>query len=989
AALEYATDVKSVVVGKPDRGFFNLALRDMDIPPTEAVMIGDDVRDDVGGAMALGMKGVLVKTGKYRPLDESKHGVTPTRVVSDFSEAVDLILSNSDFFSFPEREQEPPSPTAPENYFTQDVFFLELVTATQMGRSISSQSTLHDTSDLSTIRQSKASNLATRLKNFPSPSSSNHIEDLLILLDELKSLHMSSHSLLKHHPDLFEDTICRKRIQALESWGWVMEWLRIETIVAFQWLRLYRYPEGKFFRLPNAYDRCLETLRNGLMKVKSTFHEFKEEFIVMGIPLFPSLLQALCLFPVTFIQLVFKRHKDSYVQSLEAGERIDRESVVHNILMLRCSRVILLKSDTIADPMLGWTLWSEGQVLEKYAQSASASVSLHQQTRFFKLENILLRLPKMLGYLTETAPPHIDLSCLYLVNESLFRSMVALIRTRQEQFEGTYSQDRPRRHSSARISPTHTDCVHKLTASIATFGLSLRSWIDRTGYNISIDSNRPQETLTSMMDIPGHGSYDVDGILASTRPRLRMTRLLSVLCMDWLEALERDRNVRSHLSLVKSAAPEVSSSRQELHSSFEQSVEVPPKYAYEIQVLRILSDLGELQLTDMEFAILRGCVARFLAFCSAEASRHGFEGAVRESEGGGGDRGDGSSAGRRVLSVGRERSAGAGQSGGGTSASGNVPGSVSGTSLQFEPSEEVIESKGGQRRYRLLSEALGPNFRWQQGRLLGAGSDGSVHMAINCSTGELLAVKEIRLREFEVERNDAFKFVKQMMDILQQLEHVNTVQYYGFEVMPEKLLVFMEYCPDSLEKILRRRGKLEETLIQYYVKQILQGLHYIHGMSILHRDIKPGNILIGSDGRVKLADFGSSRQITSSMRARFGSTGTRLVRSLAGTPHYIAPEVINGGAPGPIGAQDIWSLGCCIIEMATGVTPWATGVPETESEWAVVYRIGLKASPPPLPSPSELSQAGRDFLLRTFKPAPERPTASALLTDDWIRTVPL
>ncbi|KAJ3298726.1 Haloacid dehalogenase-like hydrolase domain-containing protein 2 [Borealophlyctis nickersoniae] len=96
AALEYATDVKSQIVGKPEPSFFRIALDDLGVTPDQAIMIGDDVRDDVGGAMALGMQGYLVKTGKYRDGDETSKGFTPSKVYATFAEAVDAILQNQD-----------------------------------------------------------------------------------------------------------------------------------------------------------------------------------------------------------------------------------------------------------------------------------------------------------------------------------------------------------------------------------------------------------------------------------------------------------------------------------------------------------------------------------------------------------------------------------------------------------------------------------------------------------------------------------------------------------------------------------------------------------------------------------------------------------------------------------------------------------------------------------------------------------------------------
>ncbi|VBB30806.1 unnamed protein product [Acanthocheilonema viteae] len=95
-ALEYAADVESQVVGKPEREFFLTALASIDnsLTPQQAVMIGDDVRDDVLGAINAGMRAILVKTGKYSEGDELKIPETSRNCVESFVEAVDLIEKN-------------------------------------------------------------------------------------------------------------------------------------------------------------------------------------------------------------------------------------------------------------------------------------------------------------------------------------------------------------------------------------------------------------------------------------------------------------------------------------------------------------------------------------------------------------------------------------------------------------------------------------------------------------------------------------------------------------------------------------------------------------------------------------------------------------------------------------------------------------------------------------------------------------------------------
>ncbi|XP_041043320.1 haloacid dehalogenase-like hydrolase domain-containing protein 2 isoform X2 [Carcharodon carcharias] len=90
--LEYATDVKATVVGKPEKPFFLEALRSIGCQPEEAVMIGDDARDDIGGAQNAGMLGILVKTGKYQPGDGGKTSPPPYLICDAFPQAVDHIL---------------------------------------------------------------------------------------------------------------------------------------------------------------------------------------------------------------------------------------------------------------------------------------------------------------------------------------------------------------------------------------------------------------------------------------------------------------------------------------------------------------------------------------------------------------------------------------------------------------------------------------------------------------------------------------------------------------------------------------------------------------------------------------------------------------------------------------------------------------------------------------------------------------------------------
>ncbi|KAE8906059.1 hypothetical protein PF005_g24079 [Phytophthora fragariae] len=94
-ALEFSAGVQATIIGKPAPTFYNQALTDLNVAPAEAVMIGDDVRQDVHGAMALGLRGVLVQTGKYRSGDEEKIDPPPSYVATGFPDAVEWILKQN------------------------------------------------------------------------------------------------------------------------------------------------------------------------------------------------------------------------------------------------------------------------------------------------------------------------------------------------------------------------------------------------------------------------------------------------------------------------------------------------------------------------------------------------------------------------------------------------------------------------------------------------------------------------------------------------------------------------------------------------------------------------------------------------------------------------------------------------------------------------------------------------------------------------------
>jgi len=260
--------------------------------------------------------------------------------------------------------------------------------------------------------------------------------------------------------------------------------------------------------------------------------------------------------------------------------------------------------------------------------------------------------------------------------------------------------------------------------------------------------------------------------------------------------------------------------------------------------------------------------------------------------------------------------------------------------------------------------------RWQKGKLLGCGTFGTVYVGFNRETGDMCAMKEVPLVPDDSKSSESIKQLEQEINLLSGLEHPNIVQYYGSETVEDLFYIYLEYVPGgSIYKLVNDYGPLEEPVIRIYTRQILSGLAYLHSMNTVHRDIKGGNILVDTYGRVKLADFGMAKHIN----------GPATPLSLKGSPYWMAPEVLMQKNTGHDLAVDIWSLGCTVIEMATGKPPWS------EYEGAAAMFKVFKSEVPPIPD--SLSPEGRHFVQCCLCRNPaQRPKASQLLEHLFVRS---
>ncbi|KAH9947950.1 kinase [Amylocystis lapponica] len=293
----------------------------------------------------------------------------------------------------------------------------------------------------------------------------------------------------------------------------------------------------------------------------------------------------------------------------------------------------------------------------------------------------------------------------------------------------------------------------------------------------------------------------------------------------------------------------------------------------------------------------------------------------------------------------------------------------------------------------LAGSSSNVSIRWQQGRFIGAGSFGSVYSAVNLDSGSLMAVKEIKFHELPGLPN-LYSQIKDELNVMEMLHHPNVVEYYGIEVHRDKVYIFEEFCQGGSLSALLEHGRIEdEGIMQVYTMQMLEGLAYLHSKGVVHRDIKPDNILLDHMGVIKYVDFGAAKILAKNQRSiqrsrrpsdaavNPGASGALGMNSLTGTPMYMSPEVIRNSGTGRQGAMDVWSLGCVVLECATGRKPWNN----LDNEWAIMFRIGVATQHPPLPEPGQLSDMGIDFIRQCLTIDPVlRPTAAELMNHPWM-----
>jgi len=237
-------------------------------------------------------------------------------------------------------------------------------------------------------------------------------------------------------------------------------------------------------------------------------------------------------------------------------------------------------------------------------------------------------------------------------------------------------------------------------------------------------------------------------------------------------------------------------------------------------------------------------------------------------------------------------------------------------------------------KYRILSS-------------LGSGGFGTVYLAEDTWIDKKVALKVPHKQNLDF--NEMIKEPR----LLASMSHPNIVTVLTAEKEDGIFFIVMEYVQgDTLEHIIMRDGALDVTRALDFSCQICNAVDHAHRAGILHRDLRPGNMLVSENGILKVTDFGTSRFL------EIAAHGTTVI----GSPPYMAPEQFHGKA---VFASDLYSLGVTMYQMLTGQLPYDTPAPGDLDK----LFTGELVSPPKLKNPS-IPKAISDIVMKALAPEP-------------------
>ncbi|KAI9672995.1 MAG: signal transducing kinase of the PAK [Caeruleum heppii] len=257
-----------------------------------------------------------------------------------------------------------------------------------------------------------------------------------------------------------------------------------------------------------------------------------------------------------------------------------------------------------------------------------------------------------------------------------------------------------------------------------------------------------------------------------------------------------------------------------------------------------------------------------------------------------------------------------------------------------------------------------PTQRYRNLNKIGQGASGGVYTAYEVGTNRCVAIKQMNL-----EQQPKKDLIINEILVMKDSKHRNIVNFMDSFLLRGDLWVVMEYMEGGSLTDVVTFNIMTEGQIAAVCRETLNGLQHLHSKGVIHRDIKSDNILLSTEGNIKLTDFGFCAQINEAHNKR---------TTMVGTPYWMAPEVVTRK---PYGRKvDIWSLGIMAIEMIEGEPPYLT-----EAPIRALYLIATNGTPQ-IKEEHSLSSVFKDFLHFALKVDPEkRASAHDLLRHQFIQ----
>ncbi len=260
--------------------------------------------------------------------------------------------------------------------------------------------------------------------------------------------------------------------------------------------------------------------------------------------------------------------------------------------------------------------------------------------------------------------------------------------------------------------------------------------------------------------------------------------------------------------------------------------------------------------------------------------------------------------------------------------------------------------------------------RYDIKEVLGVGGMGMVYKANDRELGEVLALKTLK-PDLMSQDPSALERFKNEIRLARKIAHRNVVRTYDLGENSGIYFITMEYVEGrSLKDLIRSRGKLPVPAVLTIAKQLCRALESAHEQGVIHRDIKPQNMVVEPDGVLKVMDFGIAR-----LAVRSPGAGMTQAGMVVGTPEYMAPEQLLGDDVDP--RVDIWATGVVIYECLTGTLPFTA-----DSPIVLISKLLEETPPTPRSASSDIPQALSDLVMRTMaKQREDRPASAAELHD--------